>query len=238
LDALTSHVNAGVHKEWYDIGMRVPLDLLSRKKVVVVAASAGGIEALFEFVTALPVDFPAPVVILQHLPPAASYQSQLRELLKRRTALSVKWITDGEPLRRGTIFLSPQDMQTTISNRQRFRLSVIARSPRFRPAADPLFVSAAKHFREHSVAVVLTGRLSDGAVGARHIAAAGGRVFAQNEESSLMFDMPRAVIRQGVVDFILTPSGIAHALTALMMARGTDAWFQVKKPRPDWFCDN
>jgi two-component system chemotaxis response regulator CheB len=109
---------------------------------------------------------------------------------------------------------------------------------RFRPTADPLFVSAAEQFRERASAAVLTGRLWDGAVGARHIAAAGGRVFAQDKESALMFDMPMATIRLGVVDFILTPSGIAHVLNALMTARGADAWFRVQKPRSDWFYDN
>ena len=227
-------MNAGVHKKWYDIGVRTPLRHISKKNVVVVAASAGGIQALSEFVAALPADFPAPVVIVQHMPSAAFYQSQLCELLKSRTPLSVKWITNGESLRCGTVFLAPQDKQTTISARLKFQLSPITPQSRFRPTADPLFVSAAEHFRERASAVVLTGRLWDGAVGARQIAAAGGRVFAQDKESALMFDMPMAAIRLGVVDFILTPSGIAHALNALMMARGADAWFRVQKPRPDW----
>src|SRR5262249_38913462 len=98
-----------------------------------------------------------------------------------------------------------------------------------RPAADPLFLSAAECFGERVIGVVLSGYLSDGALGSRGIVKAGGRVLVQDETTSLAFDMPRAALRTGTVDFSLPPAGIAHALTAMLMAPGAAAWFRVWK---------
>jgi two-component system, chemotaxis family, protein-glutamate methylesterase/glutaminase len=205
--------------------------------VVVVAASAGGLRAFIELISALPEDFPAPVIIVQHLPPFDFHQSQLREILSHFTSLRVKWIEDGEGLLGGTVYLSPQDVQSRVTQKLTFDISDNVRLLGTRPAADPLFSSLAEVFGRKVVAVVLTGALSDGARGAQCIADAGGRVLAQDEETALFFDMPQATIRRGVVDFVMPPIGIAHALIALTMAPGADSWFRVVR-KPELSTDN
>jgi two-component system chemotaxis response regulator CheB len=200
----------------------------------VVAASAGGLPALVELLAGLPDDFPAPVIIVQHLPPTNSYQSQLRQILSRSTFLPVKWIEHGEPLCGGTVYLSPQDVQSRVTRKLTFDVTGNVRASGSRPAADPLFSSAAEVFGEDALAIVLTGNLSDGAKGAQRIAEAGGRVLIQDEETAEFFHMPQATLRRGVVDFMLPPSRIASALVALLMAPGADAWFRVvRKPQPE-----
>lgn len=202
-------------------------------KVVVIAASAGGLPAFIELISALPLDFPAPVILVQHLPPVDSYQSQLREILSRFTPLPVKWIEQGEPLRGGTVYLCPQDVQTRVTSEFTFDLFQCRGILGSKPAADPVFSSVAQYFGHDAFAIVLTGLLSDGARGAQQIADAGGRVFVQDEETAPFFDMPQATIRKGVVDFILPPIGIAHALVAFLMVPGADAWFRVWRPNPE-----
>lgn len=197
--------------------------------IVVMAASAGGVETVTEILSKLPPDFPAAIVIAQHLPSAESYLSQLCEVLGRRSKLPVKWIDHGEPLYPGVVYLCPQDMQSRVSRDMTFNLSVAVRTRRSSPLADPLFTSVAEVFGEHALAIVLTGSLSDGACGATAISAAGGRVFAQNQETARFFDMPQAAIRNGVVDFVLSPLAIAHALVALLMVPGAGAWFRVSR---------
>jgi two-component system chemotaxis response regulator CheB len=232
---------AGAHKH----GILMPMEPVGAKSrtfsdgpihvgiahtVVVVAASAGSLHPIIELVSALPSDFPASVVIAQHLPPAVLYESQLREILCRYTSLPVKWIEHGEQLQTGTVYLSPQDAQTRVTSDLIFDVTIGVRESGSRPAADPLFESVAEWFGENALAIILTGCLSDGARGSLKIADAGGRVFVQDEETALFFDMPRAAIRKGIVDFAFPPSGIAHALITLLMAPGASAWFRVTRP--------
>jgi two-component system chemotaxis response regulator CheB len=139
----------------------------------------------------------------------------------------VKWIENGEALRGGTVYLSPADGQSWVTPQFTFECWDNVRALGVRPAADPLFTSVAEVFGRNALAVVLSGRLSDGAKGAQKIAEAGGRVLVQDENSAKYFDMPQAALRRGVVDFKLSPSAIAHALVTLLMAPGADAWFRV-----------
>lgn len=203
--------------------------LRQQARAVVIAASAGGVQALLQLVSKLPPDFPAPVIIVQHLPPVGVYQSLLAELLSVRSSLPVKWIEDGEPVCPGIVYLSPQDRQSRISKSLTFELLTGPQGCERRPAADPLFASVADSFRERAVGIVLSGYLSDGAAGAQQIAEAGGRVFAQDQSTALAFDMPKAAIRLGAVDFVLSPTAMAHALIALLMAPGAEAWFRVAR---------
>lgn len=197
--------------------------------VAVVAASAGGLQSIIELLSALPPSLPASVIIIQHLPPSNFYESKLCEILGHYSPLPVKWIEDGEALRGGTVYLCPQDVQSRVTSSKTFDISEKVRASGIRPAADPLFASAADVFGENVIAIVLTGALSDGAKGAECIARAGGSVFVQDRETALYFDMPRAAIRSGAVHFIMPPVAIAHALTAFAMVPGARAWFRVQR---------
>jgi two-component system chemotaxis response regulator CheB len=215
---------AGVHNR----GTLTYVDLLrTRQKVVVIASSAGGLRSLVQLISELPSDFPAPVIVLQHMAPTNIHRSILPELLAVASRLPVKWIENGESLRAGVVYVCPQDVQSTLTQRLTFDLAPL--DGECRPSADSLFFSAANRLGEDVIGIVLSGYLSDGACGARRIAEGGGRVFAQNEATSVNFDMPRAAINKGAVDFVLSPIAMAHYLKAILMAPGADAWFRVNK---------
>ena len=201
----------------------------SPRDLVVIAASAGGFPALIKLIASLPQGFSVPIVVLLHMPSADSHRSILPELLRPHTHLSVKWIEHGESLNSGMIYISPQDVQSRIAMDATFNLQKLVRNVDGRPAADPLFLSAAECFGKHVIGVVLSGYLSDGALGSRDIVNAGGRILVQDENTCLAFSMPKAALRMGIVDFVLPPTAIAHALTAMLMAPGADAWFRVWK---------
>lgn len=197
-------------------------------EVVAVAASAGGITALKELIRGLPAEFPCPILVVQHLPPAVRYRSLLDKVLAGCTVLNVRWAQHGEVLRSGTILLAPQDHHLEIVRGGIVCLMGGNKVNGSRPAADPLFSSVAAHCGPKGIAVVLSGALRDGAEGAYNVAAAGGRVLVQSRESAFMPDMPSAAIRRGAVDFEFSPRMIAHSLIALTMAPGAAAWFQVR----------
>jgi two-component system chemotaxis response regulator CheB len=207
-------VYAGVHKQ-------------GAIEVVGIAGSAGGIEALRELLGILPADFPCPIVIAQHLRPLAAYKSVLHRVLRSGAALCVKWAEDGEFLRAGCVFLAPQDRHVEIAPDRTIRLIRSGKVNGSRPAADPLFASIAREYGVWGAAVILSGCLWDGAAGAYQIGAAGGRVLAQDRQSSFASDMPMAAIHTGAVHFELSPEMIGRALITLAMAPGAAAWFQV-----------
>lgn len=196
--------------------------------IVVLTASAGGIAALISFLSALPVCFPAPIVVAQHLAPRKVYSSQLDRVLQRYTKLSVKWADDGELPLPGTVYLVPQDKIATLDARNG---SIAMRSKsdnaRGTRSGNPLFESAANVFGMRALAIVLSGALSDGAEGAAEIARLGGRFLAQSYDSCEFSDMPRAAMIRSRIGLAFDPPGLAQAVMALVMAPGAADWFQV-----------
>jgi two-component system chemotaxis response regulator CheB len=181
--------------------------------VVGVAASAGGLTALRQILEVLPRDFPAAIVIVQHLSP--HHKSYLAEILARCTPLRVKQAEDGDRLHRGEAFIAPPDRHLLVNPDGTLSLTRSGRVHHVRPSADILFASMALACQERAIAVVLTGGDEDGASGARLVKAMGGTVIAQDEASSQHFDMPRAAISTGVVDYVLPVTQIAPLLSYL-----------------------
>jgi two-component system, chemotaxis family, protein-glutamate methylesterase/glutaminase len=194
-------------------------------EIVVAAASAGGIEALRELLAELPGDFPCPIVVAQHLASAALYTSSLDRVLGRCTALTVKWVEEGESPHPGNVYLAPQDHHVRVTADGRLRLAGALKG--MRPAADVLFRSAASHFGAAAVAVVLSGALDDGARGVYEIASAGGRVLVQDWETAALKWMPMAAAETGAPEFALSPRMIGRALIAWTMAPGAADWLRV-----------
>lgn len=191
--------------------------------VVVIATSLGGREALEALLAPLATDFPAPVVVVQHMD--AHSPSHLAELLARRTGLAVKFAESGEPLRASTVYVATPGRHLVIGPD---RCCVLSDDPavRFsRPSADPLFESAADVFGERTLGVILTGRLSDGTVGAEAIRRAGGVMLAQDPATCRAPEMPQAAIRQGLVHLTLPPAALGAALSALVAVPGARALF-------------
>lgn len=196
--------------------------------LVTVAASAGGLRPLELFLAGLPFCFPVPVIVVQHLPPRQTYASCLDRVLQRKSKLQVKWAEDGEIPRPGFVYLAPQDKLTILDPGDgSLRTTDALHGRRARPAADPLFHSAAQCFGSRVIGVVLSGALADGAEGAYAIAGAGGRVLAQSFCTAEYSDMPRAAMMRARIGLAFDPYMLAHAVVSLVMAPGAAEWFRV-----------
>jgi two-component system chemotaxis response regulator CheB len=182
---------------------------------VALASSAGGLTALSEILSHLPENFPVPVVLVQHLDPR--HRSLMADILSRRTKLKVKEAAEGDTTRAGTVYIAPPNHHLLINPDRRLTLSQSELVHFVRPSADLLFESVAATYKEHAIAVVLSGSGSDGSMGVQGIKKMGGTVIAQDEGSSEFFGMPGASIKTGMVDFILPLDEIAAALVALVM---------------------
>ncbi|WP_207541145.1 chemotaxis protein CheB [Sabulicella rubraurantiaca] len=182
-------------------------------RVVGIAASLGGIQALTLVLKALPTDFPLPVLIVQHLRRGAP--SILPEILARRTTLRVKSAVEGGRPLPGGVYVAPPDRHLLVRADGRFGLSSSAPVNFCRPSADALFRSMAETLGARAIAVVLTGLGRDGARGMEAIVRAGGAAIAQDETTAEAPDMPRAAVDIGHADLILPLNRIAFALTVL-----------------------
>jgi two-component system chemotaxis response regulator CheB len=183
--------------------------------VVALASSAGGIAALSEILGSLPADFPAAIVVVQHLDPR--HRSLMADILRRRTPLAVVQAAEGDHIHPGTVFIAPPDRHLLVNPDGTLSLSQSELVHFVRPSADLLFESVAASYRERAIAVVLTGTGSDGSMGIGAIKKMGGTVVAQNQASAEFDGMPAAAIRSGNPDFILPLDEIAAALVTLVM---------------------
>src|SRR5256714_1588351 len=184
--------------------------------LVVVGASAGGIEALSTLVSTLAVDFPAPLVIAQHRDPSRS--SILADILARHTTLPVRLVTDHAPLEGGVIFVVPANHDVEITNHA-LNLPV-DEGGRLKPSIDRLFSSAAAAWGEDLIAVVLTGTGVDGCAGARAVKHAGRMVIVQNPSTAQYGGMP-AAIPPAVVDVVAELDAIGPLLHNLLRGAAT-----------------
>jgi two-component system, chemotaxis family, protein-glutamate methylesterase/glutaminase len=182
--------------------------------LVAIATSAGGLKALSEIFTNLPADFPATLLVVQHVAP--QYKSRLAEILTHRTALQVKQAEQGELVKKGTIYLAPPNYHLLIKSDHTLQLTQSELVHFLRPCADLLFNSVAEIYQNRAIAVVLTGTGTDGEKGVQTIKKKGGIVIAQNKESSEHFGMPSSAIATGVVDYILPLGKIPECLISLV----------------------
>jgi two-component system chemotaxis response regulator CheB len=183
--------------------------------IVALAASAGGLTALSRVLAALPADFPAVIVVVQHLDPR--HRSLMADILSRRTPLRVKQAEEGEQVGPATVYIAPPNRHLLVNSDGTLSLTQSELVHFLRPSADLLFESVAASYRERAIAVVLTGTGSDGAMGVQAIKKMGGAVIAQDEESAEFFGMPSAAIQSGSVDFVLPLDEIPTVLVTLVI---------------------
>jgi hypothetical protein len=185
-------------------------------EVVVIVASAGGLNAIVRVLRDLPADFATPVVVGQHL---GGQVSQLVPILASRTPLQVVWAQEGTLLRAGVVTVAPPRMRLEVLPDRSCTLQPFTRIFADRPL-DALLSSVADSFGARVIAIVLTGMGKDGAAGAGAVHAAGGTVLVQDEETADQPAMPRAVVEAGVADRVLPLHDIGRAALDLVIGRG------------------
>lgn len=178
-------------------------------EVVVVGASAGGVEALSAFAAALPHDFGAAVLVVLHIAQAGT--SVLPEILQRAGPLPVATALDGEPLLRGHVYVGPPGCHLLVSG----GAAHLAHGPRengHRPAVDPLFRSVANEYGARAAGVVLSGMLDDGTAGLHRIKQQGGLAIVQDPDTAMYPGMPASAAARVAVDAVLPLDEIVPAL--------------------------
>jgi two-component system chemotaxis response regulator CheB len=181
--------------------------------VVAVGASAGGIEALHFLVGALPLPFPAAVLIVQHMDPR--HKSVLADLLDRRSNLAVRAAVDGELVQPGTVRISRPDMHL-LTRDHRLVLTDTEPVHFSRPSVDLLFASVADEYGPRAIGIILTGSGVDGAAGVRAMKSKGGTIIVQDPASAAHAGMPRAAHATGCADMILALIDIGPAIASLV----------------------
>ena len=185
--------------------------------IIALAASAGGLKALTDVLAALPADFPAALVVVQHLDPR--HRSLMADILGKRTAIPVKEASEGDHLAPAHAFVAPPNRHLLVNPDRTLSLTQTELVHFVRPSADLLFESTAAAYRERAIAVVLSGSGKDGAMGVKAIKKMGGTVIVQDEKTAEFFGMPDAAQQTGAVDFVLPLREIASALQTLVQGK-------------------
>lgn len=186
--------------------------MMRAKHLVVVGASAGGIEALRTLVGGLPSDFPAPVCVVMHTAPHSP--GVLADILRRAGVLNAVNASNGERLRPGHIYVAPPDCHLLVEPGI-LRVTKGPRENRFRPAVDPLFRSAAQVYGPATIGVLLTGSLDDGTAGLWAVKQLGGVAVVQDPADALYPEMPQNAIQSVNVDHVIPLTEIAPLLVEL-----------------------
>jgi two-component system chemotaxis response regulator CheB len=185
-----------------------------RVGIVSIGTSTGGPKALQDIMKDLPKDFPVPIVIAQHMPP--NFTGPFAERLNQLIQITVKEAEEGEPLKPGVAFIAPGRGHMRVERRRSLE-TVIRISERnedfiYRPSADALITSVAEFFPGRALGVILTGMGNDGLKGLIALKKTGGRIFAQNEETCVVYGMPKAAVDAGIADKVLSLEEMAGAI--------------------------
>lgn len=194
-----------------------PAGGFSPRQVLLIGASTGGVEALRDLLPRLPDGLP-PIAIVQHIPP--NFSRLMAERLDELCAFEVREAAEGDELSPGVCLVAPGDFHLTLvaSGRGGYRARLTQSPPvhHCRPSVDVLFRSGAEQAGSSAVGVLLTGMGSDGALGLQALRNAGACTLAEHEESCIVYGMPQAAVKLGVVDHIVPlqrmPQSILNAL--------------------------
>lgn len=169
-------------------------------KLVAIGTSTGGPVALQRVLTQLPANFPAPIVLIQHMP--AAFTKAFAERLDKLCRISVKEAEDGDILRPGLALLAPGGKQMMIDGRGAVKILPGDERLNYKPCVDITFGSAAKSYGDKVLAVVLTGMGADGREGARLLKQSGSSIWAQDEASCVIYGMPMAIVKAELADAV------------------------------------
>jgi two-component system chemotaxis response regulator CheB len=176
---------------------------LGHVDVVIIGTSTGGPAALQTIFKQLPASFTKPIVIVQHMP--GSFTKAFAERLNKLSSLTVSEAKQGDQLKPGHVYVAPGGMQLMLDKRHGGSIHIHESDDRisYRPSVDIALASAAKHFGRKALGIILTGMGSDGKEGAQLLKRAGGTIWAQDEASCVIYGMPMAVVKAGLVAKIL-----------------------------------
>jgi len=204
------------------VSTSIPPGEFSERRVILIGASTGGVEALRFLLPRLPDGLP-PIAVVQHIP--AVFSRIMAERLNELSPFEVREAVDGDALRPGLCLVAPGDYHLALvrsGSGYRARLTQSPPVHHCRPAVDVLFRSAAEHAGGHAVAVLLTGMGVDGARGLQALRAAGARTIVEHEESCVVYGMPQAAIKLGAAGEIVPlpkmPQAILQSLSAPVRA--------------------
>ncbi|HKF53573.1 MAG TPA: chemotaxis protein CheB [Candidatus Acidoferrales bacterium] len=183
-----------------------------RRDLIVIGASAGGVEALKILLKGLPADLPASVMIVLHTSPRAD--AGLPRIFARSSALPISDPDGGVPLRRGHVYVAVPDRHLLVEDSHAAAV-MGPKENRSRPAIDVLFRSAARHFRARVIGVILTGLLDDGTTGMWEIKRHHGITIVQDPKEAQYPQMPRSVLEHVAVDYCLPLAKISSLLNSL-----------------------
>jgi two-component system chemotaxis response regulator CheB len=184
-------------------------------KLVAIGTSTGGPVALQRVLTQLPANFPAPIVLIQHMP--AAFTKAFAERLDKLCRISVKEAEDGDILRPGLALLAPGGKQMMIDGRGAVKILPGDERLNYKPCVDITFGSAAKSYGDKVLAVVLTGMGADGREGARLLKQGGSAVWAQDEASCVIYGMPMAIVKADLADAVYSLDDIGkHIVEACL----------------------
>ncbi len=185
-----------------------------RGRVVAIATSTGGPAALQCLLSGLPKNFPLPILVVQHI--TAGFTEGLASWLESVCPLPVNVVRENALLAPGKVYLAPDDRHLVTASRALVTPNADPPMGGFRPSGTALFESVARDFGPSTIAIILTGMGEDGVVGLRAVDAAGGRIIAQDEPTSVVFGMPGAAIAAGLARSILPLDSIAPYLLTLV----------------------
>ena len=180
--------------------------------IVVIGSSTGGPGALQILLSQIPASFPAPILLIQHMP--NTFTSVFAERLNKNCQIEVRQAVNGDRLRPGLALLAPGGMQMIIDPRQRDRVSVLEgdASLTYKPSVDVTYASIARCFGSRAHALILTGMGADGAEGAKLLKREGATIWAQSKDSCTIYGMPAAIVSAGLADDVLDINDLGRAL--------------------------
>src|SRR5688572_26954993 len=187
--------------------------MAANRDIIVIGASAGGVQAVMEIARHLPAEFDASIFVVIHTSPDSP--GILPVLIDRAGPLSCAHAIDREIIRRGHIYVAPPDRHLLI----RDDMVICTRGPKengFRPAVDPLFRTAARRFGPRVIGIILSGGLDDGTMGLLNIKQNGGVAIAQDPGEAIFPSMPASAIQNVEVDHVLPVAEMAAVLARLV----------------------
>lgn len=184
-------------------------------KLVVIGSSTGGPNALQQVIPRLPGSLPAAVLVVQHMPPG--FTRSLAQRLNDTSQLAVTEAEDGDILKTGKVYVAPGGYHLILRSKTSIGLNQNPPVHSVRPSVDVTLESVVDFYGSHMVGVILTGMGYDGSKGMALVKKAGGQTIAQNEETCVVYGMPRVVVEMGKADRVLPVQEIADEIVTMLM---------------------